>query len=151
MPAYALSAAVPSTPLQGNVWVGDNQSRLLQPGHYGDVTVNVNAALMLEPGSYFFRKLSVADGALVQVIGSTRNGVVNVVDPGEVRIGQGATVRATLYAPRANVTFEERSRLEGAASAKSITLRPGASASYHFDCDRLVDPDCDGSPNCGSL
>lgn len=151
VPAYTLAAIAPATPLVGNVWVGDNQSQLLQPGHYGDVTVNANAALMLEPGTYSFHKLSVANGALVQVIGSTRNGIINIVDPGEVRIGQGATVRATLYAPRTNVTFEERSRLEGAASAKSITLRPGASASYHFDCDRLVDPDCDGSANCGTL
>jgi len=85
----------------------------------------------------------------VTAIGNSRESTVNITSPGEVRIGQDAVVRGVLYAPRANVTFEERSQLEGSAIARSITLRPGASAAYHRDCDRLVDPDCDGSPNCG--
>jgi hypothetical protein len=82
------------------------------------------------------------------VNGSSRAATIHILGPGEVRIGPRASVRGVLNAPRANVTFEERSMLEGAASARSITLRAGASASYHRDCDRLVDPDCDGSPNC---
>jgi hypothetical protein len=81
-------------------------------------------------------------------MGASRDAVVNITRPGEVRIGQNAWIRSVHNAPRANMTFEERSHLDGAAMARSITLRPGASAAYHRDCDRLVDPDCDGSPNC---
>ena len=147
-PAYVLNAPVPATPLLGNVWVGDRQSLHLRPGYYGDVTVNAGASLSLERGEYSFRKLTIANDASVSGSGSTRNTIIHVLDPGEVRIGRNAGVRATLNAPRANVTFEERSRLEGAASAKSITLREGASAIYHFECDRLVDRDCDGSAGC---
>lgn len=149
VPAYTIAAPAPLPPLQGNVWVGDNQSRHLQPGHYGDVTVNAGATLTLDAGTYSFESLAVANNATVRALGSSRAGIIHVVSPGEVRIGQNARVRGTLIAPLANVTFEERSRLEGSAAARSITLRPGASASYHFDCDKLVDPDCDGSPNCG--
>lgn len=148
MPTYVLSAPAPATPLKGNVWVPDNQSQLLQPGYYGDVTVNAGATLNLAPGAYTFINLNVANNGRVGSIYSTRDVVVNVTSPGEVRIGQNALVYGVLNAPRANVTFEERSRLEGRAAARSITMRPGASASYHRDCDRVVDPDCDGSPNC---
>jgi hypothetical protein len=148
-PAYALTAPVPGTPLRGNVWVPDNVAQTLQPGYYGDVTINAGATLTLAPGAYTFINLSVLNNGSLRVAGSSRGAVVNVLSPGEVKIGQNATVRAVLNAPRANVTFEERARLEGSASGRSITLRPGASASYHRDCDRLVDPDCDGSPNCG--
>jgi hypothetical protein len=151
VPAYTIAAPAALAPLQGNVWVGDNQSRNLLPGHYGDVTVNAGATLTLQPGTYSFEKLSVGNNASVRTIGSSRAGIIHIVAPGEVRIGQNARVRGTLIAPVANVTFEERSRLEGSAAARSITLRPGASASYHFDCDRLVDPDCDGSPDCGQF
>lgn len=147
--AYVLSAPAPSTPLKGNVWVPNNQSQLLQPGYYGDVTVNAGATLTLAAGTYTFINLSVLNNARVDVIGSSRDAVVNITNAGEVRIGQNASVRGTLNAPRANVTFEERSHLDGAAFGRSITLRPGASATYHQDCDRVVDPDCDGSPNCG--
>lgn len=150
-PVYTLNAPVPSTPLQSNVWVGDRQSVHLRPGYYGDVTVNAGASLSLERGEYSFRKLSIANDASVSVAGSTRTTIIHVLDPGEVRIGKNASVRATLNAPRANVTFEERSRLEGAATAKSITLREGASATYHFECDRLVDRDCDGSAGCSQF
>jgi hypothetical protein len=151
LPAYTITASAPPAPLQGNVWVGDNQSQQIQPGHYGDVTVNAGATLTLAPGTYSFEKLSVGNNADVRALGSSRGGIINILAPGEVRIGQNARVRGTLIAPLANVTFEERSRLEGAAKARSITLRPGASASYHFECDRLVDPDCDGSPDCGQF
>jgi hypothetical protein len=151
VPTYFPSAPAPATPLQGNVWVGDNASRHLHPGYYGDVTVSAGATLTLEPGTYSFLKLSVGNNATVRVLGSSRVGIINVLDAGEVRIGQNASIYGTLTAPRANVTFEERSRLEGAAAAKSITLRAGASASYHLDCDRLVDPNCDGSANCGKF
>jgi hypothetical protein len=150
-PVYTLSVPAPSSALLGNVWVGDRQALHLRPGYYGDVTVNAGASLTLDRGQYSFRKLSIANDASVSVIGSTRNGIIHVLDPGEVRIGKNASVRATLNAPRANVTFEERSHLEGAATAKSITLRAGASAIYHFECDRPVDRNCDGSADCSQF
>ena len=149
VPVYTVSAPQPASALSGNVWVPDNMTDALQPGNYGDVTINRGATLSLAPGTYWFARLSMADDASLRVRGSSRGAVIHVMDPGEIRIGQGASVRGILNAPRANVTFEERSRLEGSAAAKSITLRAGASASYHRDCDRLVDPDCDGSPSCG--
>ena len=62
-PAYVLSVPAQAGPLQGNVWVADNQSRHLQPGHYGDVTVNAGSSLTMEPGTYTFLKLSVAPPA----------------------------------------------------------------------------------------
>ena len=99
----------------------------LQPGNYGDVTINRGATLSLAPGTYWFARLSMADNASLRVRGSSRGAVIHVMDPGEIRVGQGANIRGILNAPRANVTFEERSRLEGSAAAKSITLRPGAS------------------------
>ncbi len=148
MTTYVLSAPAPATPLKGNVWVPDNQSQTLQPGYYGDVTVNAGALLNLVPGTYTFINLTVANNGRVAAMGTSRDAVVNITSPGEVRIGQNAWIRGVLNAPRANMTFEERSHLDGAAAARSITLRPGASAAYHRDCDRLVDPDCDGSPNC---
>lgn len=150
VPLYAIAAPAVTAPLQRNVWVGDGQTQHLAPGHYGDVTVNAGATLTLDASTYAFESLVVANNASLRTLASTRASIVHVVAPGEVRIGQNARVRGTLVAPLANVTFEERSRLEGAARARSITLRAGASATYHFDCDPLVDPNCDGSPDCGS-
>jgi hypothetical protein len=162
-------AFVPQAPFSGNIWVAAGATRSLQPGSYGDVTVNAGALLDLAGGTYHFLSLVIADRGRVafrsgeiyvrgqltlganselSVRGSSRLGTIYAVDPGELQIGAGASVHGVLVAPRANVTFGERSRLEGSAYGRSITLRPGASASYHFDCDRLVDRDCDGSPDC---
>jgi len=162
----------PSSAFLGNVWVEANGTRTLQPGYYGDVTVNNGATLSLAPGQYFFLSLSVLDSANIDLLRggevnvrgrasfgtnarvaaggavSSRDAMLNFSDPGEIRISQGSMIRGIVNAPRANVTFEERSRLEGSVYAKSITLRPGASASFHRDCDRLIDRDCNGLPDC---
>lgn len=173
VPAFTLPAQnfTPNAAFSGNVWVGENAIETLQPGYYGDVTVNSGAMLKLVPGTYHFLSLHVRDNALVDLPGtslnvrdqlvvgdyarlanlggSSRNAEINVSDPGEINIGSGALVRGVLNASRANVTFNERSRLEGAAYARSITMRAGASAAFHVDCDQLVDPNCDGSADCG--
>jgi len=160
----------PDAPYSGNVWVTADTPVELEGGYYGDVTVNPGATLTLAPGSYHFLSLVLLDnarvvlagpsvvtirgtlslgaGAQLTATGSSRSSIVQLAGPNEVAIGPGALFRGVLSAPRANVFFLESSELQGSAYGSSITLRPGARASYHVDCDPVVDPDCDGSPNC---
>jgi hypothetical protein len=67
---------------------------------------------------------------------------------GAIEFLQGAFVRATILAPRANVIFGSDSRIEGSVFASSVTMMPGSSAVYHRDCDPVIDGNCDGAPDC---
>lgn len=160
----------PTAAFSGNVWVTPETPLDLEGGYYGDVTVNPGATLRLAPGRYHFLSLVLHDDARVVVdgtavvtvrgtfslgaraqlaaSGSSRRSTVQISGPNEVVIGPGALFRGVLNAPRSNISFLESSELQGSAYGGSITLRPGARASYHVDCDTVVDPDCDGSPNC---
>ena len=87
--------------------------------------------------------------ARLGVLGNgTRNAVINAAQPGAINIGDGAEVGGILTAPRANVFFGNNSRLRGAAYAMSITMNSGSSFTFHRDCDRNLDLNCDGVPDC---
>ena len=170
MPAFAIPPAsfIPSTKLAGDVFVAASTTRTLTPGYYGRVTVNKSATLLLSAGAYYFddvvaspnaaivftgegvavvnRKLDL--GASARFQGVSSHTPLIVVQPGEVAIGKGAQIRGLLNAPRANVTFDELSSLEGAAYGKSVTLRRGVSVRHHVTCNPAVDPNCDGIPDC---
>jgi peptide deformylase len=142
------------------------------PGYYDKVTVNRGATLNLAPGDYFIRDLAVRASATVNmsapaslttadnldvganarlvVLGSTRSGSINVAQPGAVNVGDGAEIAGILTAPRANVFFGIGSRLRGAAYAMSITMNSGSSFAFHRDCDRYLDFNCDGAPDCAN-
>jgi hypothetical protein len=174
IPTFPIPAVTfaPSKPLAGNVYVVENTTRDLSPGYYDKVTVNSGATLNLAAGDYFIRDLVVRASASVNmsapaslttaehldvganarlvVLGSTRNGSINVSQPGAVNIGDGAEIAGILTAPRANVFFGIGSRLRGAAYAMSITMNSGSSFAFHRDCDRYLDFNCDGAPDCAN-
>jgi hypothetical protein len=160
----------PTTAYAGNVWVPANGSVALAPGYYGAVTVNSGSTLQLRPGTYYINQLdvgsdaSVALGSSVNVVvgkslqignnaniagtGSTRDASIDALQTDDITTGSNAFIRAKLVAPRSNLIFGAFTRIEGAAYGKSITLNRGVSVGYHRDCDRLIDANCDGSPDC---
>lgn len=161
----------PATPLAGDVWVDAGTPMTIDPGYYGNVTVNDGASLTLQPGRYHIESLVLAGGARVrassatlvandlqiaagarlEATGRSRNLVVHALQNGAMEIGPNARIRADLTGVRSNLIFGRGARMEGSAFGRSITMMPGATASYHVDCDPVVDPDCDGSPDCPSL
>ncbi|HXG58025.1 MAG TPA: hypothetical protein VNL91_03290 [Thermoanaerobaculia bacterium] len=160
----------PGGPLLGNVWVEAGGARAIDPGYYGYVTVNTGATLVLDPGTYHIRDLSALTGSNVMLrtpvtlfvadnlvigpgtvfggVSSTRDAVISALQTGAIEIGAGATIRGTLDAPRANILFGQNASIYGSSYGRSITLGPGASATFHQDCDRTVDGNCDGVPDC---
>lgn len=168
--SMSLSPFSPGSALLGDVWVPNGFVQALQPGSYGRVTVNTAGTLVVNPGTYFIRDLSALTGASVQIrppvtinvadnltvgagtafggIGSTREVTINAYQTHAIETGAGATIRGILNAPRANIMFGPAASIYGSAYGKSITLAPGASATYHQDCDRAIDGNCDGHPDC---
>jgi hypothetical protein len=159
----------PTTTYAGNVWVPVNGSVTLDPGYYGAVTVNSGSTLQLKPGTYYMnaldvgsnasvalgasadlvlKSLSIGSGANIAGTGPTRDASINALQTDDITTGSNAYIRAKLVAPRSNLIFGAFTRLDGSAYGKSITLNRGAGASYHRDCDRLIDANCDGSPDC---
>jgi len=159
----------PPTPLAGDVWVPANGSMTLGPGYYGFVTVNTGGTLELHSGAYFINQLLVKNGANVNFDapvtanvltlevgagaaisgnGSSRDSIINALQTSDITTGAGSSIRATFIAPRSNLFFGTSSVLEGSFFGKSITLNAGTRASYHKDCDPLIDANCDGSPDC---
>ena len=156
-------------PLIGNIWVPAGGSQILTPGYYGNVTVNNGAVLELQPGTYYMSSLSVlsngtvhfggpvnlinqnlaiGSGASISGNGSSRDGVINMLQTGDMTTGGNANIRGTVIAPRSNLFFGAGSNLEGSFFGKSITMNAGTKASYHNDCDPLIDGNCDGVPDC---
>jgi len=80
--------------------------------------------------------------------GPTRGVKLNAAQPGAILIGNGAQIRGVLLAPRANIIFGNNSKLNGAAYGSTLTLQPGVAVNYHRDCDPILDPNCDGTPDC---
>ena len=163
-------AFTPTSALSGDVWVPANGTMSIGPGYYNYITVNTGASLELTPGAYYINSLAVKGGgkltldgpsnavistymevgagATITGTGSSRNTVINTVYTGDITTGNGSSIRATLIAPRINLMFGAGSSLEGSFFGKSITLNAGTTASYHKDCDPLIDANCDGSPDC---
>lgn len=159
----------PASPLAGDVWVPLNGSATLEPGYYGYVTVNTGGTLELHPGTYYINQLLVRNGAKVNFDkpvtanvmnievgagaaisgnGSSRDSIINDLQTSDLTTGNGSSIRATFIAPRSNLLFGAQSALEGSFFGKSITLNAGVTASYHKDCDPLIDANCDGIPDC---
>jgi hypothetical protein len=80
-------------------------------------------------------KLDVDRGAEFAIIdpfhASTRDVEITVLQHGRIKIPSNAVVRGTLLAPKAKVTFQEGSRLEGAVFAESVRLDPGVEIEFH--------------------
>jgi hypothetical protein len=118
-----------------NAPYGPGQWDKVCPATNKPVTVNVN-------------NLEVGALAAISGNGSSRDSIINALQPGDITTGPGSSIRGTLIAPRSNITFGASSKLEGSFFGKSITLSAGTTASYHKDCDPLIDGNCDGSPDC---
>jgi len=160
----------PASALLGDVWVPIGGSMTIDPGFYNYVTINDGGRLELHPGTYSINNLQVKNGASVRIdgpatllvgsnldigsdasltgVGSTRGVVINALQPGDITTGSTAVIRGTFIAARSNLTFGPSSRIEGSVYGKSITLNKGVTARYHYDCDRLIDANCDGWPDC---
>jgi uncharacterized repeat protein (TIGR01451 family) len=152
----------------------------LPPGRYGILWVLEGARVTLESGEYFFERLyietdatvlfnvindpisiNVADNLEVQESaefkiapeseGTTRDITINAMQQGNIKIRPNAIVCGILVAPNAKVTFQDHSKLEGAAYARIISLENGVNVQYHDDwygsLYKLIDTDCDGIPN----
>jgi len=89
----------------------------------------------VDPISVTVRKLEVDRGAEFAIIdpfnSSTRDVEITVLQHGRLKIPSNAVVRGTLLAPKAKVTFQEGSRLEGAVFAQSVQLDPGVEIELH--------------------
>lgn len=81
------------------------------------------------------RKFEVERGAEFAIIdpinASTRHVEITVLQNGRIKIPSDAVVRGTFLAPKAKVTFQEGSRLEGAVFAERVRLDPGVEVEYH--------------------
>lgn len=162
---------VPAPPLNkaaADVFVPANGSMTLPAGTYRRVTVGKNASLALTGGFYVFEDLSAATNAVIRfdaegnaivrrqlaldagaaLDGFTTHTAIDAQQPGEILIGAGARLRGVLSAPLANITFDQRAQLEGAAYGRSVTLRHGVSVRHHVECNRALDRDCDAVPDC---
>jgi hypothetical protein len=167
---FTLLSAPPAPLTKGapDVFVPASGSLTLPAGTYRRVTVARNATLSLAGGSYVFEELTAGTNARIRfdaegdatvrqqldldsgaaLDGYTTRTALMALQPGEISIGSQARVRGVLSAPLANVTFHERSQLEGAAYARSVTLRNGVSVRHHVECNRALDRDCDAIPDC---
>lgn len=107
------------------------------------LNINVVSKLWLKDSS----ALEIAPGSK----GTTRDIAINAIQKGEIAINPRAVVRGVLTAPNAKVTFQDQSRLEGAAYARFISLEKGVNIRYHDDWNgelyKLIDVDCDGNPD----
>jgi len=89
---------------------------------------------------------------IVSAGGSTRDVAINIRQDDELRIPQGVSVQGVLTAPNAELEFGPLSSIEGAAYAKSITMRQGSVARYHAaqwqgSLYQRIDANCDGIPD----
>jgi hypothetical protein len=171
-PVFPITAPAfqPSTTYAGNVWVGASASSTITPGYYGSATLNSGSVLTLKSGTYYFERLdalagatvategtvsmivrdrlTLGNGARVGGNGSTRDVTIAALNTGNVEIGDRASIRGVLAAPQANVFFGSGSSINGAVYARTVTLGPGFTASFHKDCDQTIDHDCNGVPDC---
>ena len=112
VPVYTVSAPQPASALSGNVWVPDNMTDALQPGQLRRRDDQPRRDALAGAGHVLVRQT--LDGRQRQPAACAVRAAApssTSMDPGEIRVGQGANIRGILNAPRANVTFEERSRL----------------------------------------
>lgn len=158
---------IPNGSLAGNIWIRSGLESA-NPGYYDSVRIEPGSTLMLSSGTYHIESLEVAgtlhlqapialyvrdrlevgDHGRIAGAGETRETTIHALQSGAITIGEGAELRGSYSAPRANLFLGPDSSLEGSAYAKSITLSDGASASFHRKCDPATDPDCDGMPDC---
>jgi hypothetical protein len=123
----------------------------LLPGAYGDVNVKECGTLLLRTGEYFLNKLVTDEGAVISIDVSAGPVSVNIVtrlalgDEVEIVLapsGQAATnqvnfitlqkqivdigecslILGWIYAPNAEVHFNEDSRFKGSVVAKAVTV-----------------------------
>lgn len=153
----------------GNVRVSQNANIILSSGEYyfNAFQLEQNAKALLdvkdttgdqkvEPLSInIVNKLEVKDSTAFEIAagskGTTRDITINAIQKGDITINPKAVIRGILVAPNAKVTFQDQSRLEGAAYARFISLEKGVNIQYHDDWNgelyKLIDMDCDGNPD----
>ncbi len=153
----------------GNVRVSQNAQLTLSSGDYYFNTLQLeqNAKVLLDVKDItgdqkidplninVVSKLELKDSAAFEIAegskGTTRDVAINAIQKGDITINPKAIIRGVLVAPNAKVTFQDQSRLEGAAYARFISLEKGVNIQYHDDWNgelyKLIDLDCDGNPD----
>ena len=114
-----LSVAFDVTPGSQNITVGENQSLNLAPGQYRDLKVEIGAHLILNSGSYEFKKIEVKDDATVHLDQS--EGPIRIDVQEKVKLGKRVQMTSTGSAE--NILF----RVQGGGRGKDIELREGGS------------------------
>lgn len=141
----AATAAVPGT---ANVSVAPSQAKQLCAGQYNAISLGANATLSLNGGIYQLNRLTLAEGARLELsepvvilvagnlltgtgsfIGSS-NVTVNPMTAADIRIevagtatiGENNSVRAHLLVPNSRLTTGRNTRLDGAVWAKTINI-----------------------------
>ncbi len=141
----------------------------LPPGAYGEVSVKEHGTLFLRSGEYFLDELDVDKGAVISIDVSHGPVSVNVVSKlafdeeieivitpsGQaathqvsfvtlqrkiVDIGECALILGWIYAPNAEVHFNEDCRFKGAVVANAVTVDEGAVFVPHSFAANLTKP-----------
>ncbi|NLD99463.1 MAG: RHS repeat-associated core domain-containing protein [Fibrobacter sp.] len=162
------------TPGEENITVGQNGTRTLAPGIYGELSVDRYGTITLSKGNYVFKKIYLETDAhiifntkfneqtSIDVSGdvqfSDRSTVtfsdnsyspsvqIYTNDSDEISIGTNVIMSGILVAPHAKVIVYSNAQCNGAIYAKTITLEPDSRVMSSM-VDPNGDADGDSIPN----
>ncbi|MGH7494520.1 MAG: FlgD immunoglobulin-like domain containing protein [bacterium] len=138
-------------PGKTDVNVPRHGTKNLSPGAYDDLNIGKRGTLFLHAGQYFFEEFDAEEGAVISIdvsagpvninvsedlefddhveieitpLGQEATNQVNFItlQKNRVDIGEDALILGWIYAPNAEVHFDEECRFKGSVVAKSITV-----------------------------
>ncbi len=167
------------TPGKTDVTVPKRGSLTLPPGTYDDLEVREHGTLFLSSGDYFFDNFDTDENAIVSIDVAAGPVAINVAKELEldeevevlitpsgqaasnqvsfitlqqkkVDLGEDALILGWIYAPKAEVHFDEDCRFKGTVVAKSITVEEGVIFVPHSFSTQLTKATASAQETIGS-